>query len=570
MVKKTIHIFFLTVVFFFLNYHFSFGAAHHPYGGVVVLAVGSDPKSFNPIMAKETTTTAVTSLMFDGLTRLNAKTLDVEPSLATHWDISDDGLTWTFYLREDVTWSDNHPFTADDVVFTFRDVIYNDAIPSSARDIFMIDGQVFDIKKIDNYTVQFVLPVRFSPFLQALSQDILPRHRLEKIVRDGKFSFSWGIDSLPDDIIVTGPFRLKRYQPGERIVLERNPHYWKRSAEGDALPYLDGVIMLIVQNQDAVVLKFLEGDVDYCAVRGADYPVLKPLEAKKNFTLYEAGPDFGSSFLVFNQNSGVNEKTGRPFVERKKLKWFMDIEFRRAVAHAIDKKQMITIVKNGLGHAQHAAMSPSAGFFYNDQVQQYDYDPQKAARILKAAGYDDRNGDGLIEDQEGNTVEFNFYTNAGNPEREQIAAMIRHDLSRLGMKVNFLSIEFNALVQKLNASFDWDAVLLGLTGGIEPHFGKNVWHSSGQLHLWFPGQKRPATEWEARVDEIFSLGVQELDPQKRKDLYDEWQMIVSREIPLIYTILGTNMFAVRNRFGNLHPTAYGGAFHNLEEIYIKK
>jgi len=214
-------------------------------------------------------------------------------------------------------------------------------------------------------------------------------------------------------------------------------------------------------------------------------------------------------------------------------------------------------------------MSPSAGFYYNEHVQTYAYDLARAKKILEDAGYKDRDSDGIIEDDRGIPVEFNLYTNAGNVEREKIAAMIRHDLSLLGMKVNFLGVEFNALIQKLNATYDWDAILLGLTGGIEPHFGRNVWHSSGQLHLWSPNQTKPDTEWEARIDEIFDAAVQELDEEKRKILYDEWQQIVSEEVPLVYTILGGNIFAVRNRFGNLRPTAYGGAFHNIEEIYIQ-
>jgi len=560
----------LAIPLLFLSYTpYSF-ARNDLHGGTLVIAASSDPKSFNPVMAKETTTTMVTAMIFEGLTMLDPDTLQVKPLLAERWMVSDDGRTWRFYLRRDVKWNDGRPFTADDVVFTFRKLIYNDDIPSSARDIFTIDGKKFRVEKINDYTVQFVLPVKFAPFLRALSQEILPKHCLEDVVRAGKFNFAWGIDSLSKDIVGTGPFRLKRYQPGERIVFERNPYYWKRSDQGDALPYLDGLIFLIVQNQDAVVLKFLEGEVDYCPVRGVDFSVLKPLEQEKDFIVYEAGPDFGSNFLVFNQNRGVNAETGKPFVEPEKLAWFTDLEFRRAVAHAIDKNKMISIIKNGLGYPQYAAMSPSAGFFYTENVRRYAYDLQKAARILDEAGYKDRDHDGIREDRQGNPLKFNLYTNSGNPEREQIAAMIRHDLGELGMEVNFLGVEFNALIQKLNASFNWDAVVLGLTGGIEPHFGKNVWDSEGQLHLWYPNQAQPATEWEARIDTIFSEGAQELDPEKRKVLYDEWQMIVSKNLPLIYTVLGSNIFAVRNRFGNLHPTSYGGAFHNIEEIYIRE
>ncbi|MFP4473902.1 MAG: ABC transporter substrate-binding protein [Candidatus Omnitrophota bacterium] len=539
------------------------------YGGNLVIASTGDPKSFNPVMAKETTTSMVTNFIFEGLTRINAETLQPEANLARRWETSRNGRQWTFFLREDVLWNDGEPFTADDVVFTFNQLIYNDRIPSSARDIFTIDGEEFLVEKVSEHVVRFTLPMKFAPFLRAMTQEILPEHRLAEAVRSGEFVFHWGIDTAPGDVVGTGPFRLSAYHPGERIVFERNPHYWKRSREGGALPYLDGIIMLIVQNQDAVVLKFLEGEVDYCGVRGMDFPILKPLEEEKDFTVYRMGPDFGANFLVFNQNRGTHPETGRPYVPEHKRRWFTDDHFRRAVAHAVDRERMIAIIKNGLGSAQHAPMSPSAGFFYNADVPRNTYDLKKAADLLRQAGYRDRDGDGIIEDPQGVPVSFNLYTNAGNPEREQIAAMIRQDLEHLGMRVNFLGLEFNALISKLNATFEWDAVILGLTGGIEPHFGKNVWHSSGQLHLWYPMQESPATEWEARIDEIFVRGVQELDPQKRKELYDEWQVIVARRVPLIYTILGSNMFAVRDIFGNLNPTN-AGAFHNVEEIYIRE
>jgi len=536
----------------------------------MVLALSSDPKSFNPVMAQETTTSAVTAYIFEGLTTLNVETLEPQPGLAERWEISEDGLIWTFYLRPDVRWNDGEPLTADDVVFTFNRLIYNDAVPNSARDIFTIDGQAITVSRVDARTVRFQLPVRFAPFLMALSQPILPQHCLEQSVNDGAFAFTWGIDTPPSQIVGTGPFRLARYQPGERLVYERNPFYWKVAVSGDQLPYLDGLILLIVPNQDAVVLKFLEGEVDYCPVSGSDYALLKSLEQEKNFTLYETGPDFGSNFLVFNQNTESEPGTPpRPYVEPRKLRWFTDRDFRRAVAHAIDKTRMIEIVNNGLGYPQDSPVSPSAGFFYTENVRRYPYDLDRARLILSMAGYRDRDGDGVLEDATGEPVEFTLYTNAGNTEREQIAAMIRRDLGQLGMKVNFLTLEFNSLIRKLNASFDWDAVVIGLTGGIEPHFGKNVWDSSGQLHLWFPAQETPATEWEQRVNDIFIQGAQELDREKRKLLYDEWQRIVSQEVPVIYTVLEGNVFAVRDIFGNLRPTSYGGAFHNIEEIYIQ-
>ncbi|MDD3375325.1 MAG: ABC transporter substrate-binding protein [Candidatus Omnitrophica bacterium] len=540
------------------------------YGGQLVFTTTSDPRSFNPVVAKENSTSAVIGYLFEGLTKTDGATLEVLPSLAKSWQVSDNGLVWTFYLREDVLWSDGVPFSADDVVFTFNELIYNDEIPTSSRDIFTIDGKKFEVKRISDHVVQFTLPMRFAPFLRSMGTSIMPKHALKSAVDDKTFSFTWGIDTPVDQIIGTGPYLLSLYQPGQRVVLKANPLYWGKSSEGERLPFIQRIIYLIVQNQDVALLKFLEGETDSCDVRGTDYPLLKPLEKEKNFTVYDLGATFGSNFIVFNQNPRVNPKTNKPFVDPIKLSWFQNLEFRKAVAHAIDKKRIVQIVMNDLGYPQYSAMNPSAGIFYNPNVLKYDYDLEKAKQILADAGFVDRNKDGIREDKDGNKVEFNLFTSSNSAERLQIAAIIRHDLEKIGLKVNFLGLEFNNLVAKLIGAYDWDAILIGLTGGIEPHFGKNVWVSNGQLHFWNPGQEQPQTQWEARVDEIFNLAVQELDDKARKPLYDEWQMIVSRELPLIYTVLGAGISAVRNKFENLNPTVYGGVFHNLEELYIKK
>lgn len=357
-----------TVLFsFYLALCWGAPAAGHSgkYGGELVLSTISDPKSFNDIIAKETSTTLVTNHIFEGLTMTNAFTTKVEPHLAERWEVSEDGLTWTFHLRQDVLWSDGQPFTADDVVFTFNDLIYNPDIPSSARDIFTLDGREFKVEKVDDHTVRFELPVKFAPFLRGMGQAILPKHKLQAAVEQGRFNFTWGIDTDPKEVVGTGPFLLTRYDPGQRLVFERNPKYWKHSAEGDSLPYLDRIIYLIVPNQDVALLKFIEGTTDSYGLRGMDYPMVKPLEGQRDFTVYNLGPDMGSSFIVFNQNTGMNPLTGKPFVEPKKLAWFTNTDFRRAVAHAIDKDKMIEIVGNKLGFPQDSSIGPGAGFFHN-------------------------------------------------------------------------------------------------------------------------------------------------------------------------------------------------------------
>ncbi len=538
------------------------------HGGRITLSTSAEPKSFNPIMAKETSSTAVLAYLFEGLTKTNAETTQVEPALAESWEVSADGLVWTFHLRPGVLWSDGEPLTADDVAFTFNDLINNPAIPSSAGDIFRIEGETIKVRAIDPQTVEFRLPKPFAPFLRAMGQEIVPAHKLRPALEAGTFTSAWGLETPLADLVGTGPFILAEYRPGEYIRFKRNAHYWRSAPEGRPLPYLDEVKLIIVQNEDIALLKFQDGEIDAYGMRSSDYKVLKPQEAQGNFKVYELGPDFGTSFVCFNQNPRSNPETGRPFVEPEKLRWFTDPAFRKAVAHAIDRMGIIDIVMDGLGFPQNAAMSPSAGFFYNADVPTYDYDPKKAKAILEAAGYIDRDGDGTIEDAKGVPVAFSFVTNAQNTERVQIANLIRKDLEQIGMKVSFNQLEFNTLVSKLNASFDWEAVLLGFTGGIEPHFGRNVWHSSGGLHMWSPSQPSPETPWEEEIDRLFEQGVQELDPGRRKILYDRWQVIVAEELPLIYTVLAPQLTAMRNKFGNLRPTPYGGVLHNIEELYV--
>lgn len=540
------------------------------YGGCLYLSTISDPKSFNIILAKETSTTSIVGLLFEGLTHTNGVTTEVEPWLAKKWEISEDGRVWTFWLRDDVKWFDGTPFTSQDVVFTFNELIYNESIPTSSRDIFTIYGEKIKVEALTPYKVRFILPRAFAPFLRALGQPILPAHRLKKAVEEGKFNFIWGIDTPPEEIIGTGPFMLKAYLPGQRVILVRNPNYWKKDTQGRKLPYLERIVFLIVPSQDVALLKFKAYEIDALGIRGEDYPILKPLEEKLNFTIYNAGPAFGSTFLCFNLNPGKDPHTGKPYVPPYKLRWFQDIRFRRAVAYAIDKQTIINNVMNGFGYPQNSAMEEAARFFHNPRVRKYPYDLETSRKLLKEMGFEDRDGDGFLEDLEGNRLEFTLLTNSGNTVRERMGVIIQDDLKKVGMKVIFKPIDFNSLVAKLDSTYDWEAVIIGLTGGVEPHHGKNVWHSSGHLHLWHPKQKKPATSWEKEIDEIFEKGAVTLDPEERRKLYFRWQEIVAEKLPLIFTVNPAALYAIRNKFGNLKPTAYGGMLHNIEEIYLKK
>jgi peptide/nickel transport system substrate-binding protein len=538
-------------------------------GGEIILSSFSDPKSFNPITSTEVTTSEFTGYMYEGLVHINTVTLKPEPGLAQSWDVSKDGLTWVFHIRPGVVWSDSAPFTARDVDFTFNSLVLNDSInPNSSRDMFVIDGKKPAVKVLDSMTVQFTLPLPFAPFLRAMAQEILPKHKYEKFVKNGSFSNSLGIQTPPDSMAGTGPFLIEGFISSQKVTFRRNPLYWQKDSAGNRLPYLSRIVYMIVLDQNAELLRFKRGEIDYLRAKGEDFPSLKKDESQGRYAVHRLGPASGSYFVFFNQNTGRDPKTGKLYVDSVRLSWFRNVKFRKAVAYALDKGSMVRIVMNGLGYPQWGPMSPSEGYFYTPDVATYPYDLAKARATLAEAGFSDKNGDGIIEDPSGRPVEFSFVTNSGNIVRGKLAEIIRKDFETLGFKVHFQLMEFNSLIQRIdNPPFEWDAIMLGLTGGVEPHMGKNVWHSSGSLHMWFPRQKAPATPWEARIDSIYDAAVKELDESKRKQLYDEWQKIAADQLPLIYTVLPEQIFCIAGKFGNINPCPNGGVLHNIERIY---
>ncbi len=530
------------------------------YGGTLVWSVfGSGPKTFNLPIAQETSSTTPLSFLFNGLTETNGVTTEVEPALAESWEFSQDGLVWTFHLRKGIVWFDGERFTADDVVFTYNDIIYNEDIACDMRDLLTIEGKRIKVEKVDDYTVRFTLPVPYAPLLRHLGTAIMPKHILEDAVKKGTYMTTWGVDTSPKKLIGTGPFMMTQYVPADRIVYKRNPYYWKVDQEGNQLPYLDGMIMLIVPSVDTQFLKFQAGEIDVYGMRGEDYAVLKPKEKEGNFTITEGGPTFGSEFVILNWSHP----------DPVKFKWFNNSQFRKALAHAIDRQTFIDDVMYGFGIPQWSPVSPAVKAFYNPEVKKYPYDLAQARKILQEAGFILK--EGKLYDPEGHKVEFELFTNSGNSVREALGTLLADDLKKLGMKVHFRPLDFNLLVQKLTAKpqGDWDAIIIGLTGGVEPHGGANVWKSDGGLHSWnYNPENR--YDWELKVDDLFNKGVQELDSKKRKLIYDQWQMIVSEKLPFLYSALSTYLSAARNTLKNTRPTAYGGTLWNVEVLYLEK
>lgn len=543
------------------------------YGGSLVAStIGEGPKTFNPFNTKDNISAMMSEIMYDGLLTTHPVTGQPIPKLAKSFSVN--GNDYIIHLRHGIKWSDGKPITADDVVFTWQNIIFDGFGNTSTRDSIIIDGKLPTVKKIDDYTVEFKTPQPFAPFIRMLSTSIAPKHIFDPAVKKGKEYFetflSTNID--PKILVTSGAFKLKEYVPAQRVVFERNPNYYMINKNNQKLPYLDKLVYLIVGDINNEVLKFEGGELDTIGLQGANVARFKELEKHSNFKVYNLGPDTGTMFVSFNLNNR-KDKNGKYFVDLKKQRWFQDKNFRQAVDYAIDRKNMVLNIANGLAAPLYTAESLNS-IYLNKNLKPYDRNIEKSKDLLKKSGYwwDKK---GHLMDKFGNHVEFNLFTNAGNTEREAIGVMVKQDLEDLGMKINFKPIEFNSLVNKLVNTSDWDIVIMGLTGSpLEPNGGKNVWMSNGTLHMF---NQRPAGytkddryPWEKELDYLYTQGALATTFEARKKFYDEYQKIVYEEKPFVYIYSPLRITAIRTKFKNVFPTSLGGVTYNIEEIYEAK
>jgi peptide/nickel transport system substrate-binding protein len=555
-----------------IDYRVSRGEAGK-YGGTLYSStIGEGPKTFNPWNSKDATSSEFGALMFDGLTSTDAYTGEVIPLMAKSVEVDKSGMVYTVKLRRGLKWSDGKPITSADVAFTWNDIVIAGYGNTSMLDSIIVDGKPPKIEAVDDLTVKFTTPKPFAPFLRQLSTNIAPKHILEPVVKKGKNAFNsfWGVTTRPDKFVTSGMFRLAEYVPAQRVKFVRNPNYYMIDKKGKKLPYLDNYVVYIVGDLNNQLLKFEAGEIDILGIRGAQAAKFKEKEKNSNYKLYNLGSDTGTTFLAFNLNTRKNPE-GKYYVNPIKQRWFSDINFRTAIDYVLDRESIVMNIINGVGQPLFTAEGLSSIFLNKTVANGHKRNIEKARELLKKSGfYLDKKG--WLSDKYGNKVEFNLYTNAGNTEREAIGVMAKQDIEELGIKVNFKPVEFNTLVGRLMNTYDWDMVLLGLTGSpLEPHGGINVWNSRGTMHLFNMGAEKDneTNLWERELDKIFERGALEMNFEKRKKIYNRYQEIIYDKKPVLYLYSPLSITAVRNRVGNICPTPLGGVLHNTEEIYIK-
>jgi peptide/nickel transport system substrate-binding protein len=526
---------------------------NHAREQMLYTAITGDPKTFNPILVTDATSGNLTNDLFEGLIRINPLTTLPEPGLAESWAISDDQRVITFHLRHGVMWFDGAPFTARDVLFTMK-VVYDPKIPNSIRPAMLVDGKPIKFEAPDDYTVVVTAPRVFAPLLYSMSGvSIIPAHVLEAVYDAGKFNTTWGINTPANELIGLGPYKMTEYVPSQSVQYVRNPDFWMKDERGGRLPRLHGQVVTIVQDQNAAYLRFLSGQTDIYSPRPEEVLDLRDKVKRLGITLKEVGIDTGTLFISFNRNPRRFIKNG---VTDPKFDWFTDPNFLRAMAHSIDRRSIINLCYRGLAEPAVADISPANKIFHNPNLKDYDYDLSEAARLLEAGGYH-LIAPGVRADAKGNRLEFDLTTNTSSPERIQICTIFQQDLESLGIKVNFRPLEFTTLVEKLDSTFDWDCMVMGFTGGIEPNDASNFYRSSGNLHIWDPNQAKPATPWEAEIDRLMDKGTTVMDPLKRAPYYWRIQQILHDELPIIEVVRQERFDAWKNQLRNYQPTVWG-------------
>jgi peptide/nickel transport system substrate-binding protein len=536
-------------------------------GGTLTIALRSEPKTLNPVLASDQSSEDVIYCMNADLIHINRQTQRTEPDLAQSWSVSRDGKVYTLHLRRNLRFSDGRPFTADDVVFSFR-VYLDKKIDSPQRDLLIIGGKPVSVEKIDAYTVRFILPQPYAAAERLFDGfPILPRHLLGPDYANGTLAKSWAVSSSPTAFAGLGPFRLAEYVPGQRIVLERNPYYWKRDAAGKQLPYLNKLVFLFVPSEDAQVIRFLSGDTDVLdRFSSENFSVLKAEASAKQFHLDDLGASLEYNFLFFNLNDLRSKNL--PQIAAKQP-WFTDVRFRQAVSAAIDRAAIVRLVYQGRATPLLAQVTPGNKLWLDPAIDPPSQSVQRARDLLKSAGFSWR-ADGSLVDAHGKPVEFSILTSSSNAQRMKIATLIQSDLRAVGMNVQVVSLDFGAMVDRLLNSFDYEAAIMGLADGdADPNTEMNIWLSTGGMHIWHLNEPRPATPWEADLDRLMNQQLVTLNYAKRRRLYDQVQQIVARQLPIICLASPDVLVGAKDRVGNFSPAILEPyVLWNVDRLYV--
>ena len=510
--------------------------------GELRFCLRAEPKTFDPLKVEDDPSVAIRYLTGGVLVRMNRQTQALEPELAQSWKVSKDGKQIIFKLRSGVSFSDGTPFTAEDVAYTVQQMM-DPALHSPVGDAFRSGPGNVETKILSPTQISITFPAPVAGLDRQFDQmAIVSAHSPKK------------------EMAVLGPFMVADYKAGATVFLQRNPNYWKSDAQGRKLPYLDSVRLDIQPNRDVEMLRFKRGEID--VINSLDSEYFDKLATTSPQLVHDSGPSLDTEQMWFNQ-------VARSPMPQFKKNWFRSANFRRAISQAINREDLARVVFRG--HAQPAIgpISPANKFWFNAKLKLETYSSDAALKTLQADGF--RLENGTLKDKEGNAVVFSIITNAGNKYRERMATMIQEDLQKIGIHVNVVTLDFPSLIERMTQTFDYEAILLGLTNvGLDPNEQMNVWLSSSENHQWNPQEKAPETAWEAEIDRLMRAQASSADAKKRKEAFDRVQEIAIEQAPFIFLVNRNALSAVAARVQGASPVILvPQTYWNVERLAVK-
>ena len=545
-------------------------------GGVWHDSFPEEPKSFNLLIAeRDAYTNAIVGSMHDYLlsydvVRREWKAQCAFPEISI--DEENGTLSVIFTLRENLYWSFYNsdkkiPVTSDDVIFWYDEIEGDQAFNSSAFNsqfVTLEDDSVahIDIEKIDERRFAFRFPRIVADPLLSTNRNFGPkfiygRAKEENGVQGVLDLFS--IASDPKTIPSMGPWFLTEYVPGLRLVFRRNNDYWEKDSAGNQLPHIEEKIVQILSDTTSFLV-FKERRLESYAARPENLEELIRDQKKNDFTVFNAEGSLGASLWSFNQNP-QNASSAQ-------FEWFTQKEFRQAMSCLLNRDRIISQVFRGLAEPKHDFFPPPNPY-YNPLIQlDYVYNPKRAVELLESIGIK-QDGQGVMRDAKGTAVEFNLTIPSDVSIHSDTASIIADEAAKIGIKINIRATDFQKMVEQLSATFDWESIIIGLGTNFFPTQGSNVWPSTGNLHLWYPLQEKPATEWEARVDYLYNEGSFTLDREKAQVIWDEYQKILLEQCPVIYLVRRRSFYALQNRwdFANFYFDNLNG--EETTNIFLK-
>lgn len=516
-------------------------------GGELRFCLHAEPKNFNPLLVSEEPDEVVRFLTGGVLIRMNRETQALEPELAESWRVLGGGRQIEFKLREGVRFSDGVPLTPADVLFSLRSAL-DPVLHSPAGEPFRSDQGTPAVSQPGSRRILVSLPA--------------PMAGVERLFDEVPITSSRSVEksARPPEMPVLGPFHVVEYRPGSSVLLARNPFYWKRDEAGRRLPYLDSVRLVIQQNRDLELVRFLRGEIHL--INGLDAESFERLLAKSPGEARDVGRSLESEELWFNQVARA------PIPEYRK-QWFRSREFRRAIARAINRADLARLVYRGHAAPAIGPVSPANLAWFNANLRVPTFDPDAALARLKAAGFSLAGSS--LRDREGHAVEFSVITNSGNKSRERLATMIQQDLARIGIRLNLVTLDFGSLIERITRTFDYESCLLGMVNvDLDPSGEMNVWLSSASSHAWNPAQPSPETAWEAEIDRLMRAQAVETSLARRKARFDRVQEIVVDEAPVVVLVDKNALSAVSRSLGNVTPAVlHPQTFWNIDRIYFR-